>query len=479
MMWRAADSADSAAAGPRISALHARSSPAAMPPRRSARVAAVDEQRASAFPQLPQPIEERIFALIPVDQRLRCAEVSRGWRATVALPALWRRVSVSPASGVKQPVSLAMLLAAVARAGNALKVLDVSSTQLSASDICAVLRVARTVKELVAVVANERGAWCVPAVLLSLLSAASPRLRKLHAHMCCDATIAHIVMENLPPYALLRLQVLGVRNWPHEATTPSDSLASALANVSLQPRLADLRLQHADLRTPGAMDAVANAVCARQYLKTLYLVACKLSLAAMPALTRALSRGAITRLTIVDCDLAFLDAAGVAALGAAALGAALCASSTLQSLTLGQVREVPSPAAVTLLIALAAHRSLRQLHLLGKTSPDNAATGAALALLATDAPALEQLNVHAGRLGADGFGPLCDALPRSSRLRTLNIRSGGDGGALPPGFLRARFLSAARANLSLRHLVVDDSRFEDDDDLAVIHEVQQILAARH
>ena len=74
-----------------------------MPPRRSARVAAAAEQRAWAFPQLPLPLALRIFSLLPADQRLRCAEVSRGWRATVALPALWRRLDLSPESGLATP----------------------------------------------------------------------------------------------------------------------------------------------------------------------------------------------------------------------------------------------------------------------------------------------------------------------------------------------------------------------------------------
>ena len=95
-----------------------------MATRRSARVVAAAEQRACAFPQLPLSLALRIFSLLPADQRLRCAEVSRGWRATVALPALWRRLDLSPESGVpfRSVDGLAQLLhAAVARAGSALK----------------------------------------------------------------------------------------------------------------------------------------------------------------------------------------------------------------------------------------------------------------------------------------------------------------------------------------------------------------------
>ena len=33
---------------------------------------------------LPRPLAAAIFALVPVDTRLRCSEVSRAWRALLA-----------------------------------------------------------------------------------------------------------------------------------------------------------------------------------------------------------------------------------------------------------------------------------------------------------------------------------------------------------------------------------------------------------
>ena len=71
-----------------------------MPPRRSGRLAAAAEQHAWALPELPLPVVQQIFLLLPADQRLRCAEVSRAWRATAALPALWQRLDLSLASGM-------------------------------------------------------------------------------------------------------------------------------------------------------------------------------------------------------------------------------------------------------------------------------------------------------------------------------------------------------------------------------------------
>ena len=60
-----------------------------MPPRRSPRLAAAEEAASVAFPQLPHAVVLRIFAALPADARLRCCEVSRGWRATASHPELW------------------------------------------------------------------------------------------------------------------------------------------------------------------------------------------------------------------------------------------------------------------------------------------------------------------------------------------------------------------------------------------------------
>ena len=48
---------------------------------------------ATALLPLPLPIVLRIFALLPVDCRLRCAEVCRAWRAALAERSLRTRSS--------------------------------------------------------------------------------------------------------------------------------------------------------------------------------------------------------------------------------------------------------------------------------------------------------------------------------------------------------------------------------------------------
>jgi hypothetical protein len=75
-----------------------------MPPRRSARLeasaAAAAAAPTGAFSVLPTALLLSIFALLPANTRLLCAEVCRAWRVAVAERSLWTHLSLSPVSGV-------------------------------------------------------------------------------------------------------------------------------------------------------------------------------------------------------------------------------------------------------------------------------------------------------------------------------------------------------------------------------------------
>jgi hypothetical protein len=71
-----------------------------MPPRRSARVAAVAERESSALAPLPHGVVLDIFARLPVNLRARCKLVCRGWSSVLTEVSLWTRLNLSPASGV-------------------------------------------------------------------------------------------------------------------------------------------------------------------------------------------------------------------------------------------------------------------------------------------------------------------------------------------------------------------------------------------
>ena len=170
-----------------------------MPPRRSGRVAAAAVQRTCAFPQLPLECVLHIFSLLPADQRLRCAEVSRGWRATVARPELWRRLEFSPESLYARP---ALLRAAVARAGDALTAITVPAAFIHVSVLCEALRASTG---LVEVRLGERDIG--PEYVVSL-RAALPQVRALHARVTCEPQHAISMMQGRPPFEPLNLHAL-------------------------------------------------------------------------------------------------------------------------------------------------------------------------------------------------------------------------------------------------------------------------------
>jgi hypothetical protein len=98
-----------------------------MPPRRSTRLAAVVERATCVLSPLPPALVLHIFSLLAVDDRMRCLEVCKAWNALFVDATLWRRLDLSPASGMSDLQANAYLLRAAAwRAGGALEALDVS-----------------------------------------------------------------------------------------------------------------------------------------------------------------------------------------------------------------------------------------------------------------------------------------------------------------------------------------------------------------
>jgi hypothetical protein len=126
---------------------------------------------------------------------------------------------------------------------------------------------------------------------------------------------------------------------------------------------------------------------------------------------------------------------------------------------------------------------------LNRAGANFAACAAALgALVAANAPALEEINLTYCYLGDAGLGPLVDALPHNTHLRTLNCQYNG----ISAAFARRRLLPAVRANTSLRKLLLirpraaedessdDDSDREDERDAArlLMTQMERMVAAR-
>ena len=409
---------------------------------------------AYAFPQLSEPqLVLRIFSLLPVDQRLRCAEVSRAWRATVALPELWRRVDLSVNSNV-QYLTPALLHAVVARAGGALTALDMTDADFGTVALAAALRAA---SQLVEVCLGDPD-LAPPDSLQQVtdILTAAPQLRELHTVVTCGSTHCVHLLERRPPYGPVRLAGLGIMG--HYSALPP-ALILALPDASLQPSLSRLSLNHAFLHLPGALDAIADAVVARGALTHLCFHSCLFPPSPAPALAHALRDGALTELKISADDVQQHQPFPFDLAGAALLGDALRASRALDSLALWHM---PARVVAALIHTLVGHGSLSKLGLSCSHLAD-AAVGAALTvLLAADAPALLELKLRESLLGEAGMGLLCDALPRNSHLCSLDL--GENTESMPAGFIRNRLLPAVRANTGLRHLEVHDPA--DDDDAA-------------
>ena len=429
-----------------------------MPPRRSARVAAAAELRSCAFPQLPLSVELLIFSFLPVDQRLRCAEVSRGWRATVAQPALWRRVDMSHTSGVTR-VTDALLGAVVSRAGSALAVLDLSETYLSRESVLLALHAAAAAGNVVQELhVPSREYLYVPDV--NSVLAAAPELRELHANVRCQPPDADVLLEGRPPFAPLRLRRFSLfPSWG----LPSERLLlpSALADARVQPGISGLSLLGFNLDAQGMMETFADAVCARPRLQSLRFTGCDFSSPAYPGLARILGDGGIADLRLENLDpddaMASVICDGLRA-----------SSSVLTKLLLGSAH-VSAP----LLRALVAHQSLCYLTLHASHPENVAEIGEALAaLIAADAAALKALDLQSCVLNANGLGPLFDALPRNSHLRTLECSLGGGNLYFSTEFTHERMLPAVRANTSLRTLEIHGYIDE------AVDEAMRIVAAR-
>ncbi len=241
----------------------------------------------------------------------------------------------------------------------------------------------------------------------------------------------------------------------------------------------ELDLSWFNLSASAAIGALVDAALA-QKLSVVSLHGCQLSAAAAPALARLLGGGAVTELRLFgvgDNEELWADEAG-----AALLSGALRQNSTLTALQLRHVRLWHIPAAAAeLLEALTGHPSLRQLKMSGNYwafAQHTAAAAAALgALVAADT--LTYLDVSYSSLGDVGIalGPLFDALPRITRLRTLYCVFEGYGDDdLSEAFVRNRAAGGACApiNASLRELLLGD----DNDKRASVHDAEALVNSR-
>jgi hypothetical protein len=88
---------------------------------------AVTEPAPLTLAELPHALLLEVLSRLPVDCRLRCAEVCRAWRDALNERSLWRRLDLSPATGgLGRAADDGLLRAAAAHAAGHLETLDVS-----------------------------------------------------------------------------------------------------------------------------------------------------------------------------------------------------------------------------------------------------------------------------------------------------------------------------------------------------------------
>jgi hypothetical protein len=421
-----------------------------MPPRRSARAAAVAERATSALSPLPLSVVLHIFSLLPVDSRLRCAEVCRGWRAVLLERSLWTRLDLTRASGVHvrvhpRHVCEVVLRHAAARAGGGLRSLHIDKSFVTHAALLEVAAAnAGALRELRTHTPSLIGFSTL--VDASALLGAAPLLDVLATDLVCypaDLPAARRALRNEAPFGPLRVRRLRAF---FDAGDEARFIAFA-ADVAAHASLSELSIRRAPLGNADALDAVVDAALARR-MDSVTLDSCGLSPASAPALARLLGGGALTAL---ECEgMYLLDAPA-----AAVLAAALRGNSTLTSLTLDDVGVFDDPAAAAeLLGALTSHVSVQTLSVTCNgvivTAAHRAAVGAALGtLVAANAPALTHLDVSYCTLGDDGLRALFEALPRNTHLCALHCCNN----IMSELFLRDALLPAVRANTSLRKLV--------------------------
>jgi hypothetical protein len=394
------------------------------------------------FAALPHALALALFALLPVDQRMRCAEVCRGWRAALSDASLWLRLDLSPASGVARATD-ALVRAAAARAAGRLQALHLYLSEHNSHDaICAVAAAnAGALVELRMATPHDDDEWRAASVeQLEALLRVAPLLHVLEANVSCSGTEeATHLLRNEAPFGPLHIRTLHAFGLEDAA-----AVRSLAEHAAAHASLTGLDMNEAPLNVPAALDAVVD-LALQCRLTSLELYRCGLSPASAPALARLGAGGALKTLALVGESSLLLDEPA-----AVLLGNALRANTTLTSVTFKRISLFgDAAAAAALLGALTAHPTLQKLDIaanffIGHPTPAAlAAAGAALgALVAANAPALRELRLGGCDLTDAGLGPLLDALAGNTHLRVLHCRFNG----LSEAFKRERLLPAVRAN---------------------------------
>ena len=299
---------------------------------------------------LPRPLVFAIFALLPVDTRLRCSEVNRAWRALLADTTLYSRLDLSVSSGLIR-FNDALLRAAVAKAGGQLRALDITGQtqirrvfdEVEGGGGGAPRRYTHLLLELVPANAatltelrmNTVHFWA-PEEVRYLLEAA-PALSLLQTTVAVDQNhrVACDMMRNEPPFQAVQLQRLILFNC---VETTADVEAFSLSMRS-HASLEELSLFGGKMDTGATMGAVADA-CIILKIRKLELSACLVAPVTLLELTRLIAAGVLRELLMTLNLLIFDEAEESTRLFVAAVRA-----SAMTRLQLRGLRDLPDTVA--------------------------------------------------------------------------------------------------------------------------------------
>jgi len=336
-----------------------------------------------------------IFAQLPVDSRLRCREVCRGWRAFLADARHWQVLDLSLSSGVARR-TVALLCAASERARGTLRELDVSGwfcmpveegeEELKDEQLEAILRAnSASLLELCAWKPVVPGEYDSATTLgIEDLLTAAPRVRLLE----CDAALvgdeARGPLPRLlhkPHFSPLRIRQLFLN--AKDVQPPPDVPALA-AWAATHASLKRLELFFVGLDSEAVLDAVVNLAVSQLQVLTLY--SCSLSPASLPGLSRVLASRTVTQLCLVNENEPLLVGAAVPAFCAA------LRASRLVRLSLVKMRLWESPVdSLAVIAACTGHPTLRDISFRFndlEDSPGRAAIDAAMDALEASSPEL-------------------------------------------------------------------------------------------
>jgi hypothetical protein len=237
-----------------------------------------------------------------VDQRLRCAEVCRAWRAVLSDRSLWLRLDLRRASGLARAATHEMLLAAVSRSGGQLQALDLSALDIRMDALMAVLHAnAGTLIEISTFLTELDAAYHTRLPEIEALLRAAPLLQTVRMDVACGSCAqARPLLRREGLFRPLRVHQLAVYAGELDAVGAVDEAATlALADdVAEHDTLTQLWLNDVRLRG-GALDALVTAALTRS-LAGLHFWGCGLAAASVPALARLLGGGTLRALAVGD-----------------------------------------------------------------------------------------------------------------------------------------------------------------------------------